>query len=201
MELNVKDSKDKVTVAETAFDRPFSEGLVHQVVTAYLAGARAGTKATKSRSDVSGGGRKPWRQKGTGQARAGTIRSPLWRSGGVTFAHQPRNFSQKVNRKMYRGAMQAIFSELVRQDRFDVVSSFELDAPKTKLLKEKLDGVDGRNIVIITEEVGPNLYLASRNLRGITVLDSAAVDPVTLVGADRVIATVESVNRIQEWLK
>ncbi len=201
MELTIKGSSDTVSVADGTFDRPFSEGLVHQVVTAYLAGGRAGTKATKSRSDVSGGGRKPWRQKGTGQARAGTIRSPLWRGGGTTFALRPRNFSQKVNRKMYRGAMQAIFSELVRQERFDVVQDFALDTPKTKDLLAKLADFPGQRVVIITEDVGPNLYLASRNVRGITVIDSSAVDPVTLVDADRVIATVDSVNKIQEWLK
>ncbi len=201
MELSIKGSADTLKVSDNAFDRPFSEGLVHQVVTAYMAGGRAGTKATKSRSDVRGGGRKPWRQKGTGQARAGTIRSPLWRGGGNTFALTPRDFSQKVNRKMFRGAMQAIFSELVRQERFEVVQDFVLDAPKTKDLLAKLEAFPGRRIVIITEDVGPNLYLASRNVRGILVIDSSAVDPVTLVDADRVIATVDSVNKIQEWLK
>ncbi|MFK7957751.1 MAG: 50S ribosomal protein L4 [Lysobacterales bacterium] len=201
MELSIKGSSDTLKVSDAAFDRPFSEGLVHQVVTAYLAGGRAGTKATKSRSDVRGGGRKPWRQKGTGQARAGTIRSPLWRGGGNTFALRPRNFSQKVNRKMFRGAMQAIFSELVRQERLDVVQDFTLEAPKTRDLVAKLKDFPGQRVVIITEEVGPNLYLASRNVRGVVVIDSSAVDPVILVDADRVIATVESVNKIQEWLK
>jgi len=138
MELTVIDNKSTVEVSEKAFDRPYSEALVHQAVTAYRAGGRSGTKATKSRSDVRGGGRKPWKQKGTGNARAGTIRSPIWRSGGHTFAFRPRDFSQKLNRKMYRGAMSAILSELVRQDRMEVVSEFKVDAPKTKVLAEKL---------------------------------------------------------------
>lgn len=200
MQLSVKDSKTKVDVSEQTFDRPFSEGLVHQVVTAYLAGARAGTKATKSRSDVRGGGRKPYRQKGTGRARAGTIRSPIWRSGGHTFALRPQDHSQKVNKKMYRGAMQAILSELHRQERFEVVEKFELDAPKTKDLVKLLGAEANERVLILTEEVGPNVYLASRNLRNVTVLDTAGLDPVTLVNADRVVATVDSVKKIQEWL-
>ncbi|MDJ0656193.1 MAG: 50S ribosomal protein L4 [Xanthomonadales bacterium] len=200
MELAIKGSKSTVKVSEAAFDRPYSEALVHQVLNAYLAGARSGTKATKSRSDVRGGGRKPWRQKGTGHARAGTIRSPIWRGGGHTFALRPRDFSQKVNRKMYRGAMQAILSELLRQDRFEVVDGFDLEEPKTKALKAKLADYGDSRVLIITENVGPNLYLASRNLRNVNVIDSAAIDPVSLVNTDKVIATVDAVNKIQEWL-
>lgn len=200
MELAIKGKKAKLEVPDAAFGRPFSEALVHQVVTAYLAGGRAGTKATKSRSDASGGGRKPYRQKGTGRARAGTIRSPLWRGGGHTFALRPRDHAHKVNRKMYRGALQAIFSELWRLERIEIVEKFELDAPKTKLLAEKLKDYGDERVLIITEEVGPNLYLAARNLATVNVIDSTAVDPVSLIATDRVIATVDAVRRIGEWL-
>ena len=193
-------SGSKVTVSDRAFGREFNEGLVHQVVVAYMAGGRAGTKAQKSRSDVSGGGSKPWRQKGTGRARAGTIRSPIWRSGGKTFAARPRDFSQKVNRKAYRAAISSIFSELARQDRLLVVDSFDVDAPKTKGLIAKLGdhGVD--NVLIVTEQPSENLLLASRNLSGVGVTDSAALDPVSLVGAEKVVITVDALKRVEEWL-
>ncbi|QIT56408.1 50S ribosomal protein L4 [Aquisalimonas sp. 2447] len=193
-------SGSKVTVSDHAFDREFNEGLVHQVVVAYMAGGRAGTKAQKSRSDVSGGGSKPWRQKGTGRARAGTIRSPIWRSGGKTFAARPRDFSQKVNRKAYRAAISSIFSELARQDRLVVVDSFDVDAPKTKGLIAKLGdhGVD--NVLIVTEQPSENLLLASRNLAGVGVTDPAALDPVSLVGAEKVVITVDALKRVEEWL-
>ena len=199
MELAIKNSKKKVELSEATFGRPFSEALVHQVITAYLAGGRAGTRATKSRSDVSGGGRKPWRQKGTGRARAGTIRSPLWRGGGHTFALTPRDYSQKLNRKMYRGAMQAILSELIRQERLHAVDSFEIDKPQTKLLVEKLKEYEGR-VVILLDEVDENVYLGARNLRNVAVVDTAAMDPVTLVGADHVVATVKALKKVEEWL-
>ena len=193
-------SGSKVTVSDRAFGREFNEGLVHQVVVAYMAGGRAGTKAQKSRSDVSGGGSKPWRQKGTGRARAGTIRSPIWRSGGKTFAARPRDFSQKVNRKAYRAAISSIFSELARQDRLVVVDSFDVDAPKTKSLIAKLGehGVD--NVLIVTEQPSENLLLASRNLSGVGVTDAAALDPVSLVGAEKVVITVDALKRVEEWL-
>lgn len=200
MELAVKGAKSKVKVSAKTFDRPFSESLVHQVVNAYMAGARAGTKATKSRSDVRGGGKKPWRQKGTGQARAGTIRSPIWRGGGHTFALRPRDHSQKVNTKMYRGAIQAIFSELLRQDRLEIVKSFDVKEPKTKLLAEMLRPYAAARVLIITEEVGPNLYLAARNIPGVGVIDAAAIDPVSLVNAEKVIMTVDALTKVQEWL-
>ena len=191
---------NEIKVSDATFGRAFSEALVHQVVTAYLAGARAGTKAQKSRSTARGGGRKPWRQKGTGRARAGTIRSPIWRGGGRTFAAQPRDHAQKVNRKMYRGAMQAILSELLRQKRLEIVESFSLDKPKTRLLADKLKDLAGARVLIITEDVGPNLYLASRNIVGVNVIDSTAIDPVSLVNTDRVIMTIDSVKKIAEWL-
>jgi large subunit ribosomal protein L4 len=200
MELAVKGSKSKVKVSEKTFDRPFSEALVHQVVNAFMAGSRAGTKATKSRSDVRGGGKKPWRQKGTGQARAGTIRSPIWRGGGHTFALRPRDFSQKVNTKMYRGAIQAIFSELLRQDRLEIVKSFDVAEPKTKVLAEMLKPYGTTRVLIITEEVGPNLYLAARNIPGLGVIDAAAIDPVSLVNAEKVVMTVDALTKVQEWL-
>jgi len=199
MELNVSGGK-AIEVSDATFGRAFSEPLVHQVVTAYMAGARAGTKAQKNRSAVSGGGSKPWRQKGTGRARAGTIRSPLWRSGGKIFAASPRDHAQKVNRKMYRGAMQAILSELVRQERLVVVDAIELSAPKTRELAKWLEGVGFEAGIIVTPELEENLYLAARNLPGVYTLDVAGIDPVSLVGADKVIMTVDAVKKIQEWL-
>jgi large subunit ribosomal protein L4 len=189
-----------INVSEATFGRDFSEALVHQVVTAYLAGGRAGTKAQKTRSDVRGGGRKPWKQKGTGRARAGTIRSPIWRGGGRTFAARPRDHSQKVNRKMYRGALQAILSELVRQDRLVVLDKFELSAPKTTELLAKLADLGVEKGLIITAQVDGNLFLASRNVPGVYVLDVAGLDPVSLVAADKVIMTVDAVKKIEEWL-
>jgi len=199
MELAVAGG-NAIKVSEATFGRDFSEALVHQVVTAYLAGARAGTKAQKTRSDVRGGGRKPWRQKGTGRARAGTIRSPLWRGGGRTFAARPRNHSQKVNRKMYRGALQAILSELVRQDRLVVLDTFELSAPKTSELLNKLAEHGFEKGLIVTAQVEGNLFLATRNVPGVYVVDVAGLDPVSLVAADKVIMTVEAVKKIEEWL-
>ena len=189
-----------IKVSNATFGRDFSEALVHQVVTAYLAGGRAGTKAQKTRSDVSGGGKRPWAQKGTGRARAGTIRSPLWRGGGQTFAARPQDHSQKVNRKMYRGALQAILSELVRQERLVVLDSFELSAPKTSELVKKLAEMDFKKGLIVTPEVEGNLFLASRNVPGVYVLDVAGLDPVSLVAADKVIMTVDAVKKIEEWL-
>ncbi len=189
-----------IEVSNATFGRDFSEALVHQVVTAYLAGGRAGTKAQKTRSDVRGGGKRPWRQKGTGRARAGTIRSPLWRGGGQTFAARPQDHSQKVNRKMYRGALQTILSELVRQERLVVLDSFEISTPKTSELLKKLAGLDFKKGLIVTSEVEGNLFLASRNIPGVYVLDVAALDPVSLVAADKVIMTVDAVKKIEEWL-
>jgi large subunit ribosomal protein L4 len=199
MQLAVADGK-KIKVSDVTFGRDFSEALVLQVGTAHLAGSRSVTKAQKNRSAARGGGRKPFRQKGTGRARAGTIRSPIWRGGGRTFAATPRDHSQKVNRKMYRGALQAILSELVRQDRLIVVNEFSLAESKTRLLKEKLDEVSFSTGLIITESADESLYLAARNLVGVYVLDVAAIDPVSLVGSDKVLITVAAVKKIQEWL-
>ena len=199
MQLTVAGGKD-IKVSEATFGRDFSEALVHQVVTAYLAGGRAGTKAQKNRSAARGGGKKPWRQKGTGRARAGTIRSPIWRGGGRTFAATPRDHSQKVNRKMYRGAMQAILSELVRQERLLVVDSFDIAEPRTGILLGKLSDLGFETGLIVTSELDENVYLASRNLPGVYTVDVTGIDPVGLVAADKVIMTVDAVEKVQEWL-
>lgn len=189
-----------VSVSDVAFAREYNEDLVHQVVTAYLAGARQGTRAQKNRAAVSGGGKKPWRQKGTGRARAGTIRSPIWRAGGVTFAAQPQDHSQKVNRKMYRAALRSIMSELARQDRLLVVESVELEQPKTKLLAKQLGEYGVDNVLIVSAEVGENLYLASRNLHKVDVRDVDGVDPVSLIAYDKVMVTVDAVKKFEEML-
>jgi large subunit ribosomal protein L4 len=199
MQLTVAGGKD-IEVSDATFGREFSEALVHQVVNAYLAGGRAGTKAQKNRSAARGGGRKPWRQKGTGRARVGTIRSPIWRGGGVTFAATPRDHAQKVNRKMYRGALQAILSELVRQDRLIAVDSLNLSEPKTKALAATLSDLGFEKGLIVTAEPGENLFLASRNLPGVYAVDVAGIDPVSLVSADKVVMTVDAIEKIQEWL-
>mgnify|MGYP003385829173 CR=1 FL=1 len=187
-----------VSVSSEVFGREYNEALVHQVVTGYLAGARQGTKQQKTRSDVRGGGAKPWRQKGTGRARAGTSRSVLWRSGGVTFAARPRDFGQKINRKMYRAAMQVILSELVRQGRLTVVDSLDLPEPKTKLLAAKLAEMNVSNALLISDELSMNLFLASRNIPNITAIDTDAIDPASLVSHKAVIATVAAVKKLEE---
>ena len=189
-----------VSVSDVAFAREYNEDLVHQVVTAYMAGARQGTRAQKNRAAVRGGGKKPWRQKGTGRARAGTIRSPIWRSGGVTFAAQPQDHSPKANRKMYRAALRSIISELARQDRLVVVESLDLEAPKTKLLVQQLGEYGLDNVLIVGSEVGENLYLAARNLHKVDVRDVDAVDPVSLIGFDKVMVTVDAVKKFEEML-
>jgi large subunit ribosomal protein L4 len=165
-----------------------------------MATARQGTRAQKNRAAVSGGGAKPWRQKGTGRARAGTIRSPIWRSGGVTFAAQPQDFSQKLNRKMYRAALQTIWSELVRQERIVVVEDFTIDAPKTKVLKAKLNDMGLENVLVVTEEVDTGLFLAARNLHKVDVRDVAGVDPVSLIAFDKVVVTVAALKKVEEGL-
>ncbi|SEL80212.1 50S ribosomal protein L4 [Halomonas daqiaonensis] len=189
-----------VEVSDATFGKEFNEALVHQVVTAYLAGGRQGTRAQKNRSDVRGGGKKPWRQKGTGRARAGTIRSPIWRGGGVTFAARPQDHSQKVNRKMYRAAMRSILSELVRQERLVAVDGFAVEAPKTKQLVAKLEELGLEKVLIVTEEVDENLYLAARNIPNVDVVDVAAADPVSLVAFDKVLVTVSALRKFEEKL-
>jgi large subunit ribosomal protein L4 len=190
----------KVSVSDVAFAREFNEDLVHQVVTAFLAGGRQGTRAQKNRSAVSGGGKKPWRQKGTGRARAGTIRSPIWRGGGITFAAQPQDHSQKVNKKMYRAALRSIVSELARQERLIVVEELTLDQPKTKELVKQLDGYGLQNVLIVSDEVPENLYLAARNLHKVDVRDVAGIDPVSLVAYEKVMVTVPALKKFEEML-
>ena len=205
MNLNISEpgkgvSDRAVDVSETTFGRQFNEALVHQVVTAYLSGARQGTRAQKTRSEVNGGGRKPFRQKGTGRARAGTIRSPIWRGGGQTFAAKTQDFSQKVNRKMYRGAMQSILSELIRQDRLIVTEDFSVEVPKTKEVQVRLKSLELTNVLIVVEEVDNNLYLSTRNLHGVEVIDVQGVNPVNLIGFEKVLFTVGALKKAEELL-
>ncbi|KFF50243.1 MULTISPECIES: 50S ribosomal protein L4 [Salinicola] len=200
MNLNLAGAAGTVEVSAETFGKEFNEALVHQVVTAYLAAGRQGTRAQKNRSDVRGGGKKPWRQKGTGRARAGTIRSPLWRSGGVTFAARPQDYTQKVNRKMYRAAMRSILSELVRQERLVLVNEFAVDAPKTKQLASKLKELDLEKALIVTEELDEKLYLAARNIPNVDVVDAAAADPVSLIAFDKVLMTVSALRKFEEKL-
>ena len=195
-----KASTKTVELSDANFGRDFNEALIHQVVTAYLAGGRSGTRGSKSRADVSGGGSKPWRQKGTGNARSGTIRSPIWRTGGHTFALKPQDHSQKVNKKMYRSAMRSILSELVRQERLSVVDKFEVKSPKTKELLEKLNAMNFTSGVIVTDEPTDDLFLSARNLKNVNVLEINDLNPVSLVGSENVIMTVGAVQKIEEML-
>ncbi len=200
MELKFNNASGAVEVSEATFGKEFNEALIHQVVTAFSAGARQGTRAQLTRSEVRGGGKKPWRQKGTGRARAGTIRSPIWRSGGVTFAAKPQDHSQKVNRKMYRGAIKSILSELVRQERLIVVEDFSVEAPKTKALVAKLKELELNDVLIVTEEVEENLFLAARNLYKVDVRDVQGIDPVSLIAFDKVLITAGAVKQLEEAL-
>ncbi len=203
MELNLIGSKNKkVEVADNIFACEFNEPLIHQVVTAFLAGGRAGTQAQKTRSEVRGGGIKPWRQKGTGRARAGTIRSPIWRKGGVVFAAKPRSYAQKVNKKMFRAALRSIMSELIRVERLCVVDTFKVDSHKTSNLLNMLSKLNiNDNALIITESVDENLYLSSRNLNKVSVCDVMSIDPVSLVKADNVLITIDAMKQFEEFLK
>ncbi|MGD8926848.1 MAG: 50S ribosomal protein L4, partial [Thioalkalispiraceae bacterium] len=191
-------SSKKVEVSDVAFARDYNEGLVHQVVTAYLAGARQGTRGQKTRSEVRGGGAKPFRQKGTGRARAGTIRSPLWRSGGVTFAAKNQDWSQKVNRKQYRAGMQAILSELVRQDRLVVVDKIEIAEPKTKLLVDQLNKLGLDSVAIVVDDMDQNLFLAARNLHKVGLSEAGVIDPLNLVRFDKVLVTIPALKKLEE---
>lgn len=203
MELTLLGSGNKkFEISDVVFDCKFNEALVHQIVTAYLAAGRAGTVAQKTRSEVRGGGAKPFNQKGSGRARAGTIRSPLWRKGGVIFAAKPRNYKQKVNKKMYRGALRSIMSELIRLERLIVVDSFQVDTLKTKDLLKKLHELNiHEKALIVTEAVDENLYLAARNLITVDVRDVAAIDPVCLVSAEKVLITTAALKQVEELLK
>lgn len=200
MKLKLQGKQSSVELSDTAFAAEFNEPLVHQIVTAHLAGARQGNKAQKNRAEVRGGGTKPWRQKGTGRARAGTIRSPIWVGGGRAFAARPRDFTQKVNRKMYRGAMRAMLSELVRQDRLLLMEEFSVSAPKTKELVTKLDELKLDNTLIVVEGFDRDLLLAARNLPHVDVQDAQSVDPVNLVRHDKVVMTVAAARLLEERL-
>jgi len=193
-------ASSEIQLSDAAFGRAYNEALVHQVVTAYMAGGRAGTKGQKSRAEVRGGGKKPWSQKGTGQARVGSIRSPIWVGGGRAFAARPRDFSQKVNRKMYRAAMQSIVSELVRQGRLVAVESIELDAPKTKLLIGKLAQLGLTRALILVEAYEEKLFLAARNVPHVEVIPVASLDPLSLIKHDKVLATVGALKLLEQRL-
>ena len=193
-------NKSKLVVSDAVFGADYNEPLVHQVVTAYLAGARAGTKAQKTRAQVRGGGRKPYKQKGTGQARAGTIRSPIWRGGGRTFAAVPRDHSQKVNRKMYRGALRSIVSEIARRGDLMVADDFTLAAPKTKGLLKQLGALGVNDMLIVTENVDQNLMLSSRNLPHVDVCDVEGLNPVSLLSRKKVLMTQAAVKKLEAWL-
>jgi len=196
----LKPADSKVSVSDDSFNKEFNESLVHQVVVTYLAGARQGSVKQKTRAEVRGGGRKPHRQKGTGQARAGSTRSPLWRSGGKTFAAVPQDHSKKINKKMYRGAMQCIVSELIRQERLILVDEFKLDNHKTKSLIEKLNQLSLQDVLIVSDQVDKNLYLAARNLLTVDVVDADAVDPVSLIGYEKVLVTVSALKKLEGLL-
>ena len=200
MELQLHQSNDKLSVADSVFGAAFNEPLVHQIVTAYLAGGRAGTAKQKTKGEVSGGGRKPWKQKGTGRARAGSIRSPLWRGGGKIHAAVPRDHSQKVNRKMYRGAIRSIISELHRRGDLLVAENFAVEGPKTQGLLEKLDKLGAQDILIVTDVVEKNLYLSARNLHTVDVVDVDAINPVALLSFEKVLITAPAVKLLESWL-
>ena len=204
MEIKFTNSKKKIELSDAIFSCDFNEALIHQVVTAYMAAGRAGTKAQKTRAEVSGGGAKPFKQKGTGRARAGTIRSPIWRTGGVTFAAKPRCYKQKVNKKMFKGALRSILSELIRQDRLMIVDTFTVDQPKTKSLLSKLNDMKLEGyVLIVSDSVDENLYLSARNIPHISVCDAAvaATDPVSLVRAEKVVMTEAAIKELEGLLK
>lgn len=198
MDLQLHNSKQTITVSDAVFGLEYKESLIHQLVTAYMAGGRAGTVAQKNRSAVRGGGAKPWNQKGTGRARAGTSRSPLWRSGGATFAAQPRDYTQKLNKKMYRAGIRSILSELIRQQRLFVVEDITVDAPKTKQMAARLAGLGVSKPLIVTETGDENLYLSARNLPNVEVCDVAGMNPLNLIRSEHVVVTVGAIRAIEE---
>ena len=200
MNVSLASGDESLELSDLAFDREYNEALVHQVVTAFLAGGRSGSRAQKTRAEVRGGGRKPWRQKGTGRARAGSIRSPIWRGGGRAFPSKQRDFSQKVNRKMYRGALRCILSELIRQSRLLVVKEFVLETHKSKALAEKLNAMDLKDVLIVGKELSNELVLGARNLMWVDVLDVQSIDPVSLISHEKVLMTVEALRDVEEVL-
>ncbi len=199
MKLKTVEGKE-LSLSDDVFAKEYNETLVHQAVVSYMAAGRAGTKAQKSRSDVSGGGAKPWRQKGTGRARAGTSRGPIWRKGGVTFAARPRDYSKKLNKKMYRAAMRSIFSELVRSESLIIVDAFDVKEPKTKLMLVELDKLNTRDALLVDSESDKNIELSIRNIPHCDVIEVSALNPVSLVGHDKVVMTSTAVEKVQEWL-
>lgn len=199
--LNQGATAAQVALSDEVFGREFNEPLVHQVVTAYRAAGRAGTKAQKTRAEVAGGGHKPWRQKGTGRARAGTTRGPLWRTGGRAFAARPRSFEQKVNRKMYRSALRSILSELVRQERLLVVDDFQLEQPRTKLARAALDRLGVDQVLIVSDEITDNVFLGARNIPGVGMVEASAIDPLLLISYDKVVVTQKALAAIEAMLK
>ena len=200
MNVSLASGDESLELSDLAFARDYNEALVHQVVTAFLAGGRSGSSAQKTRAEVRGGGRKPWRQKGTGRARAGSIRSPIWRGGGRAFPSKPRDFSQKVNRKMYRGALRCILSELIRQNQLLVVKEFVLETHKAKALADKLNAMDLKDVLIVEKEPSSELVLAARNLMWVGVLDVKSIDPVSLIRHEKVLMTVEALKDVEEVL-
>jgi len=200
MDIAIHKTEKKVSVSDDAFAASFNETLIHQLVTSYMSGARAGTKAQKNRAAVSGGGAKPWRQKGTGRARAGTIRSPIWRSGGVTFAATPRDYSKKLNKKMYRVGMRSLISELIRRERLILVEDFGVSEAKTKVMKAKLEEIGVNDALILTDGLDSNVYLAARNIPHIQVMDIAIVDPVSLVRQAYVVIDQAALKKLEERL-
>ena len=200
MEINILPNNEKVKLSEKCFDVDYKKTLVHQVITSYFSNGRENYSSQKNRSDVRGGGKKPWKQKGTGRARAGTSRGPIWRSGGVTFAAQPRNYSQKVNKKMYKGAISVIFSELLRNDRLKVVSDLEIKEPKTKNITSLMKSLDLKDALLMTDELDENLYLSSRNLYHVGVCDTQSIDPVSLIGYENVVLTKAALKKVEAML-
>ena len=200
MDIAIHNSKKKVSVSDDAFAASFNEALVHQLVVSYMAGARAGTKAQKTRSQVSGGGAKPWRQKGTGRARAGTIRSPIWRSGGVTFAATPRDFTQKLNKKMYRVGMRSLVSELVRQERLILIDKLGVTGPRTKQMQARLEELGVNDALVLTDGLDSAVYLAARNIPNIHVMDISIVDPVSLIQQEKVVIDEAALKKLEERL-
>ena len=200
MDLIIHNSKEKVSVSDDAFAAGYNEALVHQLVVSYMSGARAGTKAQKNRAAASGGGAKPWRQKGTGRARAGTIRSPIWRSGGVTFAASPRDYSKKLNKKMYRVGMRSLVSELIRQQRLILISELGVSEAKTKAMNTRLNEIGVSNALILTDGLDSTVYLAARNIPNIQVMDVAIVDPLSLVQQEHVVIDQAALKKLEERL-
>ncbi len=200
MDIAIHQSKKKVSVSDDAFGAEFNEALVHQLVVSYMSGARAGTRAQKNRAAASGGGAKPWRQKGTGRARAGTIRSPIWRSGGVTFAASPKDHSKKLNKKMYRVGMRSLVSELLRQHRLILISELGVSEPKTKVMNQKLNDLGVSNALILTDGLDSSVYLAARNIPNVQVMDVAIVDPLSLVSREHVVIDQAALKKLEERL-